>query len=751
MKIEIIDLSILKSENTTYNSAIRLLLKNLFQTENEGVVGYIQSTEEDLGSGGYNQISSQQKIKIIPENTVIADKKGALVIKKIKTGPAERNLLNNLFNSEYTTIIMTGAWGSGKTAIIKYIQEKYEDCVSHTECENYKDCKTHKVNFLYYNFNEYVSYREKDLLDELVKDINEKIKGTVQDLLSNESIFKDFLESLRNGNGHKNLKNQFNGFRRKILAGQAQEWKKLNQEQKIDEIINWIESDEKELRLQNKKIFSIISFVYEKHINPRRGCQIMVFDNLDGILDEAQTEIVNYILRLVEKSGIKVLIPVRLTTFGKIVKNNQGSFAFHVLQHIGGLPIRIIGKRIKHYLDNKDSDTYKKWKDSISEVHEKELEKRLNDVLFLIENKAGERFRTAFSALAGNSIKRGLELIPNAFINYSLSYKGSAAQDSLIRAILVGENESGLLDCEDRLITNLFTLFNEAGSLLSIRMLGILNVGREKKKKLYISELLDDLKKLSDWSTEIILYTLNTLMNYEKRLVYVDGVSAYKDVEHLIKSGSDEICISFTGREYLEHLCGDLTYLQNCFYAIDWNYDSTDYKISDMKLCEEYLSDAFAAQMKTEGRIDVMMEDKLTNILEFSKIIDVIPQKIDSTTLFDRLSLIRKGLQYFLLIDLTQVLRFYSFIKPNKLQNGYDLINQIFTNNLISKAGRSVFYIIKHDMQSTGTDEADIHLYQEEINDWKNLCLIGSLVEQLIFERQNRDLEILIEAFTSIA
>jgi hypothetical protein len=756
-----------KYYNSKFNGSIENLIKNIFQTEDEGEIGYQLSSEENL-KNDRNKIIIDERIERIdlletPDVHLISKK---IILNTNELGYLEMKMLENIIMNSYTTTIITGALGSGKTAIIKYILNYIDRNYKHENCEHFENCFFKKHYNIYINFNEYgdndlKSEKIAEIKDNIINDLFVKLTPPIEEILINMRIF-DFVEDVISKDINyiykkynlydnfdtkriiKNIKAEYFFFKNKYIDLSSFNWKSQTIEYKVNVFLNWINDNAINIYSKLANYSNLLRLIGVLHPSKRSSCFVIVFDNIDGLIDELQYDLLDLIWRFVEKTFLTILLPLRLTTFAKVPSGK--TFSFRVFEHGSNLVSSIVLKRLKYYINNQDI-----FKEAIKTINSKNIEiinGRINHIISLL-SKDDDRLKDTIDALSGHSIRRGLFLSERMFLNSTIINTDiSPNHDTLIKSLFIGLKSNNEMDKKDGLVHNIFANHENNNSLLNIRILQFLKFNFRSNKITTLSSLIKELNRFNVYSMNDILFSINDLINVSKRLIFVDGKSTFLNTSDLINNNESFISITKTGLNYFENMTTNLQYMQSCFESIEWQ---TKFLKRTALLVNKILfsDENFVNRLKKEPAIKQILDDLLNHNFRTS---DIIPLEYNNSNINDRFSFIRKGLHLLLINDIVQLLylKYYDLMDYN-LDSDDDSNNEvkIFNNNLIvntfiRNAAHSFTNILISEKNNNKI------LIIEEVKNWYNLVFISSLWEEVLTEKTQNKTDSLYHKFETI-
>lgn len=306
MKVSLDGYILYSKINDNYNEDLRVLVNNIFQSEDEGETGYYISTIENLKNKRYELVlQDHEHIKNIIniEAPVNETRFSKIKIQESKLGPIEKKLIECLMKSAYTNIILTGALGSGKTAIIKYVCNYILNNFIHENCFQRRQNKcTQRENIIYINFlKNYVDIKTTNLIEYFKNHLFEEVITRVERILKEQ---KDLIDKIINYILETDTLWCFKDFIRKYDEDYFKVWDEKVYTEKIKILINWIRNVDQNLSIKLTILRQVLNFISD--LFPKRsGCFLIIFDNIDGLPDEIQGPLLYIIWHFMEKTNIK--------------------------------------------------------------------------------------------------------------------------------------------------------------------------------------------------------------------------------------------------------------------------------------------------------------------------------------------------------------------------------------------------------------------------------------------------------------
>ncbi|NOQ24304.1 MAG: hypothetical protein GQ564_02980 [Bacteroidales bacterium] len=646
-----------KKENSEYNYYLKPLIDEIFQQKVVGVEGYLMSSEsnfnEDRHINGVIDESNKAKHEFVKKV------KTENVINRFDTlGLNEQGLSVYLLMKTYDLVVLTGAMGSGKTATSRFVLDFFK---KNHRCKDLEcNCSIKENSIISLNFNEGFNLRDPDKVfikfnDKFYKKLLRKVKPILK---KDSNIFLRFIDRICDRSFDEDGESEFEEFV-SIIEDDIGEWNKWLFSKKINAFFKWLENHD-DIDVKIELLGYIIRYI-RKNIYKRKECFILFFDNIDQLPEIAQNMIISSIFRFTEISKVVTLLNVRLTSFGWVPA--KASFSWVHYQHAGADPLEIILRRIDYFLNNQSHSNYELIKSSIPNHLYELFIIRLNYIKHLIVEK--ERLRKCMIAIGGNSVRRSLFLATRIFYNYVVSIDSKEPyENDIIRALLLNASESHDFKQDDRLICNIYLNNKNGGfSIMKLRILQFLHYNKINNKRTTLQSLLDHLKWFyQKLQNSELLFCINDLLNDRRRLIYLDGIGYFENINKLYTCPNENINITFSGIKYYKELSCDLVYIQESFESIDWDNGYS------------------------------------------------MPNYVDHSVFSDRVYITRLGMRHLFTEDKKQT-KF--FLKHSNLSNFR--MNQFLSTEIIYNCARSFFLI---SLGQIKTDQL-----RSEINNWVSLLL----------------------------
>lgn len=726
--------------NLNFNKhfAVRNLVKEIFQTRDEGRIGYQMSTLTNFKNGRQKNILDSELINEEEEENqqVLLDfddyqDGDKSIINYDILGVEEKAIFSYITNMSYDHIIISGALGSGKTALIKYLFKHLYENSSGEMCSLLNCCSHRLPSQIYIDFNtNYPSNRPMEIKELFKEDLYNKVSKRIIHLLNRQQLFDKVIEGIKNYEDYSNL-DDYKYFEEEVL--ESNEWDSLTQSKKCRKIVNWIDKAKrkKDVSSKLKSIFNLLAFIINTLEPVRNECFIIAYDNIDRFKDEVQDELLDIIMGLSNGVRIKHLVTVRLTAFGQIAGN--GSYSYGVFEHGGHHVNSLVSKRIKDYLDNKDS--YRTITKDIPSEYLVPLNRRLEFICKEL-NSEESILSKSLNAIAGLSIRRGLFLAERFFLNSSLEFeKYNLNYNLFIRSLFVSESPECKIRKEDSLVSNIFYIpHNRRNSLLIFKILTVLNNAKKNEDGISMKELFLIMKNSVLFTQDDFFSAINYLIEVKKRLIYVNGISKFKNKTVLL-SCDQRVSITNTGVQYIENLYNTVQYVQDCFLTINWSCKEL-YQIhnkikghTDLEYLRQNMYEKAAL-----SPINIPVDFLLDSILKYNcSAGDVAERYVDYSSTYERFKFIRKAISSFVILDVSQII--FSTIS-NVFDSDIDATN--FFNELTTL--QIIVKISKHAYSTLLREN-----YFDELASWLNLLIIIKFWNSLLFSNIPDELNKIID------
>lgn len=652
-----------------------------FVTAVEGIVHQIFQTEK-LGPNGYISVRRQR------EESVTDAKVGLSVRFSVDDlGAYEMSIFASLAKGVNTVYVLLGEMGSGKTASAHKVLEtlrkpRLRRCDT---CEVQK--RTGDCEPLVFTFNfasAYEALSSSAVHQKFQLDLYDQLRADLRRLMQRSDWVSTFLSHAR-GNQERITYSAFDALFQYIEDHPA-EWLDLAPNQRANRIFAFVEEKSDNLNIRLELLLKLLRFIRAEY-RPDQACISMLLDNLDSIRKDAQFSLLSYILSMKSIAGVRLLVPLRPSTFERLPNRAGSSYA--VLEHQGPDPRTVLFDRVQHAVEHFSSLPGVA---ELSTLHREALLKRLNYVKGVLQEQPPVLERML--ALAGGSIRHALFLFERAILGSAVRYDVEPRYaDELLRLVLHGKTKLKHMGQGDKLVANIFVNPSDGTfSLVLLRILQLVYVLSEpiERRARYLLYLLQNVGEYSD---EEVCEAINYLLRVRRPLLWVDGKDEYDSYEHLVDS-NDVLHLTEAGKRYFRVLSRDLEYCQEAFVALDWPTDGPG---------------------------------------------EALPISVNYQHLSARFSLLRKCLRVVAWKDVEEI----SLLADRK-RNGFEFPYQLdlVSSRMIYGLGMSVYRI------SAVAEHPEL---VDELLEWSSLVLEACNSEAFVLERDNKYLSGLLENLDSLA
>ena len=620
MRIQRLNLNLQTDHNRAYNKAVAPLVGDILQTEHEGPIGYVQAQPSTVRSRGWKPNPAVAK-EVTEEYTPPGDQTHRFSFDDL--GEYERVVFSCLVWGEYSTYVLTGEMGAGKTSLMKLML----GLLRADRGENCKICTVCNPVIIHLNFNEGFNSKETTELLELFRTrLYNSLRKQLRPVFRENALVAPFLDALRDP-----TRSAYDDFDPFLQAYEEDtEWDALTEADRANKLFKFIDDSSSRLYVRLSMMMALLRFVRE-FLRPDPACLVLLFDNIDSILAEAQYDILVEILALQDIAKVRSLVSLRRSTFEKL--NNQAAYSFGCIEHQGPDIPTVLTKRLTYYLDN--------WQKLanvrvLGERHARALKARVQYALSTAEDPLGSIRR--ITHLAGASVRHALYTMERAFINSTIRFdEDPHYRDELFRAILVAGGEAGYIELDDPCVANIFAAKPSGEfSFLNLRILQLVKALEHSAPQRNILSLLAMLKATGDWDTPDVMKALNYLLNMRRPLIWVDGKSSYGSVAEM-QSADDTVYLTEAGFLYLREMIGDLAYLQEALMSLTWE-DADDLpRAIDLKRILERFR-AIRACLRHIGKTDFGEASRFTAWLQNRKGTLTLEVRLITNIILERVS-----------------------------------------------------------------------------------------------------------------
>jgi Cdc6-like AAA superfamily ATPase len=564
MRTKKLNLTNFATINANFNIEADHVVSQIFQLQNEGVLGYVPAEIGDFSSK-----------PLIHHALALAYKRSenfaesSLPITADGLGQFENLIFSDLAFGSYNTYILTGEMGSGKTALLKKLKEVLE-----TPRPNCEKCSSCLPIVVYFNLNESswggIKNPER-AKSKFLKKLRQQLRPRLRIIFEREDLTLDFVNKLQ---GDARLQTEFFEFDdviEEIVAG-FDSFTKLTAKQRTTRFFKLVEKVNDDYELVLEAFIKLARFV-ARFKRPDPTCFVIMYDNVDALPPEVQYEVLAEILSLQTLSQIRGIVALRQATFARA--GNQAIHSFCYFPHLGPNPRKIVEARLKHFVDYPESYP------TLSQVSSHTvlaIERRARYILASKHKPALD----LLEKLAGRSTRLALLLAQRFFINNTVRcLQDPPHLNDLERALLVGKNETQQLRMDDQQIANIF-VSAESGSfsLVILRILQMLEAYRETPLARTSRAVGAVLKVIYPTiTTTAVKEHINYLLNLRRPIIWADGKSFYESPKVFVEN-DDVLTLTQAGHEYFSVLTTHLVYVQEAMVGIDWTEDEVPTEVN---------------------------------------------------------------------------------------------------------------------------------------------------------------------------
>jgi hypothetical protein len=672
------------SHNKEYNDYLRTLVEPIFCSETLGAIGYIDSKCYDHER--YPVINSDNVIREVFAKP--KDKKDLPEISFVDMGKCEKIIISSLLYGDYTTNVLIGAVGSGKSAIANEVLKRMKNKIMH--CNSCKHKSSIHINI---DFNTYLTIDDPEIVREHFREeLFDELCVRFDEIFNEYDLISSFFEFTKK---HKDKASKFFYFYEDYVD--QENWLKKSNKERRKIFFRWIRSRIKETQKKTIdyssgiRLLGVLAGFVKEIIEMKNSCIVFLFDNIDKVIPEAQYDILDDILSFQMSCKIKTLVPMRMTSFENLNEIGYNSNLVGIIQHNGPSALEIFIKRLRDYYNNKEKKKYKEQTNHIEETYLNYFNNRAKQILDLEPN--GRALRT-LSDISGFSIRRCLRVCKRIFINNVIPYNGTKLiENDIIRSLLISSRKREInFEWNDSYSSNIFVNpNNNKFSLLPLRIILMVNDINNQKRACLLRKLLTDLKDINEeWSYEDIMGVLNYLMKPGKKLIWMDGRHEFKRIDEMEASRITRLNVTEAGKNYIKSLIRNVAYLQASLTEVDWPDGAN------------------------------------------------LPLFCDYSNKRERFDLLRMFIKEIIMEDKKQLVSFMDWLEIKQTnKNEYNLI--LISRDILLYAAVAFFDI--HEKES----KDNFKRLEEEYKNWLNLLISFEVVQKKLLRKNDKKLERLID------
>lgn len=549
-KITRLNLALPRLRNAKFNSQSLALVGIVFQNENYGPIGYVPC----------------RLAKDVPPDKKVRSGAGVVLKETLSPPPGqtdrfdfgnlgryERMIVSAITWGGFSTFVLSGEMGSGKTATIRQIVNALRR-PHKTTCGNCERCDPILIDI---DFNTGYRQRTSDaLLIKFRKRLYESFRARVRSVFLTNDLADKFRKEMS-----PDVRDLFDRLIEKIPD---LEWSNLSNAQRTKAILEYVDEATNKGMGEFEAMYGLVRFVRLK-VLPDNPCFVLVFDNVDSIRPEFQYDILLDILQMQKTCQLKALVAMRWSTFDRL--NDQGAYVFGVIEHVGPGAKEIIYRRIDYYVNNlaagapgaTDDERHAVWR-RLDYLH------RTRDSEFGSLSRVGP--------IAGASVRQALVLMNRAVINDVVAFdRDPPNRNDMVRAFFTTPKEDELT-VSDLSVANIFVnSVGQKADLINVHILQLCAAVGVDSRLRNVNTLYALLKVLGPWGQEEIRQAFNYLLLEKRPLIWVDGKTKY-DTSLEFHNCDDVVHVTESGRYYSNNLITDVTYLQETLLSARWPDDA---------------------------------------------------------------------------------------------------------------------------------------------------------------------------------
>lgn len=660
MKVSKHNVPIYYDRNMDFNNSIHGVVQNIFQHQKVGHIGYIPARMS-------NPILQPSKLVVTIDPPVASGEYMGLHerFNLAGVGEYEKGILSCLVYGDYSTYVLTGDMGSGKTATMNHLVEVLRQPRLKT-CGVCEHCVPVVITL---NFNG--GFHDDDtptLVRTFKKYLYDELRRELRQLYKSTNLTDGLRAELLNGGGGPH----YAAFDRFVqMHENYRVWKGRSNAEKTNLLFTYVDECTKN-GSENIRVMMSLLHLTKKKLRADPACLVLIFDNIDSILPEAQYKILALILSYQVIAEAKALVAMRRATFVKF-EENRAALPFGTINHIGPNAKEIVLRRLNYYNENWAS--LPELRDVSQPAYLQAVKDRLDYLIGTKDDPRGALQRVM--GICGSSVRLGLYMCERFFINTTVPFdEPPRNKDDIVRAVLVEPEKGNEISPEDKCIANL--LLNRVtgeASLLNIRILQLVAELEDDKPNRTVSRLCDKLSAIGGWNREAVRTSLNYLLNMRRPLLWVDGKSKY-DSRQMARNADDVLHLTEAGYFYLREFLFDLVYMQEAALSVKW---------------------------------------RAVNI----------PNKVDYSVTVERFQVLRCFLEALAVLDEQETKNFMAWLEVR----GWNNVKPVFiVNRIIASVGRSALNIFlqrisdptKHDVDDKMKHDTleELRYWQSVVNKW---------------------------------
>lgn len=541
-------------QNHTFNAAVQGLVQDILQTQNESTVGYISAYKIERPPPGWI-LRVPRSTSVSMESPRVSDPHSHFTLPDA-LGEYERLVASCIAWGEYSTYVLIGEMGSGKSATLNYLRKQLAGDREHG-CNHCTQCQPFTISV---DFNSYAGSKNPTLvLDDFRSYLGETISEAVRRAIKAGKLTHPITNAISEGS-----LTGFDRFAR--IVEHSTNWDEMPESARCEALFAFMDAAGTPARRLDH-LMQLLKFLRTVY-RPHAACLFAVYDNIDGLAPDTQYQILVEILRLQTTSNVKAIIAMRYGTFEGLQSN--AAYSFGVIHHFGPSPVRILKARLLDWSTNRWAVSHQVAQlrpDFAAALHG-----RLSHILSRLLTGVDPLQHSSW--LAGNSVRNGLFTAERLFINSIVPWNSNQlAWREAARSLIVGATSDARMDPADSVVANILT-DSRSGSftMINIRILQLLDTFRDIPAKRRVFTLIPLLRALGEWEDTDIRSALNSLLNVRRPLIWIDGAAHYES-NHQMIDRNDYLYLTKAGYSYLHELLQDPDYFQEAAVALDWELE----------------------------------------------------------------------------------------------------------------------------------------------------------------------------------
>lgn len=563
MKIEKSGLHVFRAQNQRdFNRLIAPVVTSMFQDENEGPIGYVQSATSEPDRSDWFSWSTVDEILVEGSGQCPPDDTR---LSLAGLGDWERTVLTNLIWGNYSTLVLAGERGSGKTALMKEIRRvlKRPRPAGCSRCGR-KECPNPTILDMDLNLGGEAS-SPQEVKDDFLESFYQTTSANLRPLLESYDTLEKLYSYLQR-NVRQQYVSSYDPWVSRV-GRRYDKWLAEGNKARCSDLLSFVASSSPSIRRRTENLMVLLRFVREE-IYPDNACFVILLDNIDRVIPEAQHDLLQLILSLRKIARVRLLLPLRWTTFEQV--RSQRAYSFGLLTHRGPGLGPIMRKRLAHYRENWQQHAEIQVLDPQTRSL---LLSRLEAIQTLFEHPSYNEFA---SWLAGRSVRIGLRVARRLLLNATIPHDRRPTNlGDLTRSLFLGINREQRLEVHDDCVANLFANpLDEKFDLLNLRILQLIKAYRAAPRSRSVRNLTAILHASKLWSLEEIRAAYQYLADLDRPLIWIDGRSTFASHQE-IRRLNRVVYLTKAGDNYIRFLARNSLYVQEALIAVRWNSDFT--------------------------------------------------------------------------------------------------------------------------------------------------------------------------------